>query len=323
MPSETRRDKISAIIACYRDEPAIPIMHERLTAVFNKIGCDYEIIFVNDRSPDNAAQVLAELSKRDSKVVVINHTRNFGSQNAFTSGMKISTGDAVVLLDGDLQDPPELIEDFYKKWREGFDVVYGVRIKREAGLFLRVSYKLFYRMFRAASYVPIPLDAGDFSLLDNRVVAALNSLPENNRFLRGLRAWVGFKQTGVPYVRPERMFGRTTNSLMRNLGWARKAIFSFSYAPLDFITALAFVCVLLGIVAIAIQIITRILRPDLVPSGFTTLIVIIIFFGGIQLLCLSIIGSYLAHIYDEVKQRPAYIVDSILNDPREKGEVDG
>ena len=163
MPSETRRDKISAIIACYRDEPAIPIMHERLTAVFNKIGCDYEIIFVNDRSPDNAAQVLAELSKRDSKVVVINHTRNFGSQNAFTSGMKISTGDAVVLLDGDLQDPPELIEDFYKKWREGFDVVYGVRIKREAGLFLRVSYKLFYRMFRAASYVPIPMDAGDFS----------------------------------------------------------------------------------------------------------------------------------------------------------------
>ena len=233
MSDSTRKKKLSAIIACYRDAPAVPVMHERLTAVFCKLGVDYEIIFVNDRSPDNAAEVLAELAARDRHVTVVNHTRNFGSQNAFTSGMQIATGDAVILLDGDLQDPPELIEPFYQKWLDGYDVVYGVRAKREASRFMQFAYKLFYRAFRASSYVPIPLDAGDFSLMDRRVVNALNALPENNRFLRGLRSWVGFRQTGVPYVRPERPFGRTTNSLLRNLGWARKAIFSFSYAPLD------------------------------------------------------------------------------------------
>ncbi len=314
--SETPRKKISAIIACYRDAPAVPIMHERLTAVFNKIGVDYEIIFVNDNSPDNAREVLAELAKRDPHVVVINHSRNFGSQSGFTSGMHVATGDAVVLLDGDLQDPPELIEPFYQKWREGYDVVYGERVKREATLFLKFAYKAFYRLFRSASYVAIPLDAGDFSLIDKRVVAALNGLPENNRFLRGLRAWVGFRQTGVPYVRPERMFGRTTNSLIKNLGWARKAILSFSYAPLDLITWLALATVGFSFAAIVLQVVARIFFPDLAPRGFTTLIVFFLFLGGIQLLCLSIIGSYLAHIYDEVKRRPSYIVESILNAPK-------
>jgi len=309
------KKKLSAIIACYRDAPAIPIMHERLTAVFQKIGVDYEIIFVNDCSPDEAADVLARLARQDEKVTVVNHTRNFGSQNAFTSGMRISTGDAVILLDGDLQDPPELIEQFYQKWKEGFDVVYGTRVKRKAPLLMQIAYKAFYRIFRAASYVPIPFDAGDFSLLDRRAVDALNDLPENNRFLRGLRAWVGFKQTGVPYVRPERMFGRTTNSLLKNMGWARKAILSFSYAPLDIITFLALATVVLSILMSIFEIVMRILRPDLTPSGFTTLIVLILFIGGIQLLCLSIIGSYLAHVYDEVKRRPPYIVESILNPP--------
>lgn len=308
--------RISAIIACYRDEPAVPIMHGRLTAVFQKLGVDYEIIFVNDCSPDNAAAVLRELAARDEHVTVINHTRNFGSQSAFTSGMAIATGDAAVLLDGDLQDPPELIEQFFQKWQEGFDVVYGVRVKRDATLFLKVAYKAFYRVFRAASYVPMPLDAGDFSLLDRKVIDALNAMPENNRFIRGLRTWVGFRQTGVPYVRPERMFGRTTNSLLRNLGWARRAVFSFSYMPLDIITGLALLTVAIATVGIIVQIILRLVAPERVPSGFTTLIVLILFVGGIQLLCLSIIGSYLAHIYDEVKRRPAFIVESILNDPR-------
>ena len=308
--------RISAIIACYRDEPAVPIMHARLTAVFQKLGVDYEIIFVNDCSPDNAAAVLRDLAARDERVIVINHTRNFGSQSAFTSGMAVATGDAAVLLDGDLQDPPELIEQFFQKWQEGFDVVYGVRVKRDATLFLKVAYKAFYRVFRAASYVPMPLDAGDFSLLDRKVIDALNAMPENNRFIRGLRTWVGFRQTGVPYVRPERMFGRTTNSLLRNLGWARKAVFSFSYIPLDIITGLALLTVAIATIGIIGQIILRLVAPQRVPSGFTTLIVLILFVGGIQLLCLSIIGSYLAHIYDEVKRRPAFIVESILNDPR-------
>ena len=308
--------KISAIIACYRDEPAVPFMHSRLTSVFKKIGVDYEIIFVNDASPDNARAVLAALAARDPKVIVINHTRNFGSQNAFTSGMQVATGDAVVLLDGDLQDPPELIEQFHAKWLEGFDVVYGVRVKRDATNFLKIAYKAFYRVFRAASYVPMPLDAGDFSLIDRRVVTALNSLPENNRFLRGLRAWVGYRQIGVPYVRPERMFGVTTNNMLRNLGWARKAILSFSYAPLDLITWLALGTVSASFAAILLQIALRLTRPELAPRGFSTIIVLILFVGGIQLLCLAIIGSYLSHIYDEVKRRPAYIVESVVNDPR-------
>ena len=310
------RKKISAIIACYRDEPAVPVMHERLTAVFRKIGVDYEILFVNDNSPDRAGEVLAALASRDPKVVVINHSRNFGSQNAFTSGMLVATGDAVVLLDGDLQDPPELIETFYAKWREGYDVVYGVRVTREATQFLKVAYKAFYRVFRATSYVPIPLDAGDFSLIDRKVVDTLNRLPENNRFLRGLRAWVGFRQTGVPYVRPERMFGVTTNNLLRNLGWARKAILSFSYAPLDLIVWLALASVSFSLVAIVVQIGLRVFFPALAPHGIPTVIVLVLFFGGVQLLCLAIIGSYLAHIYDEVKRRPPFIVKSILNDPR-------
>jgi dolichol-phosphate mannosyltransferase len=308
--------KLSAIIACYRDELAVPHMHRRLTQVFQQIGVDYEIVFVNDASPDNAAEVLAKLAGEDPRVVVINHTRNFGSQSAFTSGMRVATGNAVILLDGDLQDPPELIAEFHEKWREGFDVVYGVRVKREASLFLQLAYKAFYRLFRATSYVSIPVDAGDFSLIDRRVVDTLNSLPENNRFIRGLRAWVGFRQTGVRYVRPERMFGRTTNSLLKNVAWARKAVLSFSYAPLDLIAFLSLFMVAISTIAIVGQIVARLLRPDLVPSGFTTLIVIAFFIGSIQLLCLSIIGSYLAHIYDEVKRRPPYIVGSILNDPR-------
>ena len=161
----------------------------------------------------------------------------------------------------------------------------------------------------------MPLDAGDFSLLDRKVVNALNRLPENNRFLRGLRAWVGFKQVGVPYVRPERMFGTTTNSLLRNLGWARKAIFSFSYLPIDFMTWLAFSIVIISLFLAVFQVALRIFAPQMVPPGFTTIIVLILFMGGIQLLCVSILGSYLTHIYDEVKRRPSFIVDHILNAP--------
>ena len=311
-----RRTKLSAIVACYRDAPAVPHMYARLREVFARIDVDGEIIFVNDASPDDAAEVLRQLADSDRSVVVINHSRNFGSQSAFTSGMRISTGDAVVLMDGDLQDPPELIEKFHERWRQGYQVVYGERISREAPPYMRFFYKAFYRLFRAASYVQVPVDAGDFSLLDRRVVDALNMLPENNRFLRGLRAWVGFKQVGVPYVRPERMFGRTTNSFLRNVQWARQAILSFSYVPLDLITWLGLLTVGLAFVAIVLQIAVRLVDPRTVPSGFTTLIILILFLGGTQLLCLSIIGSYLAHIYDEVKRRPSYIVESILNQPR-------
>ena len=252
--------KLSAVIACYRDAPAIPDMYERLTETFRSIGVDYEIIFVNDASPDNAREVLAELAASDPQVVVVNHTRNFGSQSAFTSGMRIATGDAAILLDGDLQDPPELIADFHEKWLEGWDVVYGVRARRVTTLPMRIAYKAFYRLFRATAYVSVPLDAGDFSLLDRRVIDALNELPESDRFIRGLRAWVGFSQTGVPYVRPERPYGTSTNSLVGNVKWARRAVLSFSYAPLDLIAWLAFVTVGLSVVAALAQIVLRVRR---------------------------------------------------------------
>lgn len=308
--------KISAVIACYRDAPAVPIMHERLVAAFAEIGCDYEIIFVNDGSPDDAADVLAELASRDEKVVVINHARAFGSQSAFTSGMRICTGDAVVLLDGDLQDPPEVIPSFVEKWREGYDVVYGTRVQREAPRHMQLFYKAFYRVFQRFAYIDIAVDAGDFSLIDRRVIDAMNALPESHRFLRGLRAWVGYKQIGVPYVRPERMFGTTTNNFRKNLGWARRAIVSFSYAPLDMITGVALLVTAVSFISLIVQTILRIASPGSAPPGITTLIVIVLFLGGIQLLCLAIIGTYLGHMYEEVKRRPPFVVESILNRPQ-------
>jgi len=290
-------------------------MYERLTAAFAEIGVDHEIVFVNDGSPDDSREVLRGLATRDPRVVVITHTRAFGAQSAFTSGMRVATGDAVVLLDGDLQDPPELIGDFVRKWREGFDVVYGERADREGRRVMRWAAKRFYRLFRRVSYVDVPVDAGDFGLMDRRVVEALNRLPEKHRFLRGLRAWVGFRQTGVPFVRPERMFGRSTNSMIKNFGWARRAIISFSYAPLDFIMVLALVVVGGSFVALVAQIAAALVWPGIAPRGITTLLVVVLFIGGIQLLCLSIIGSYLAHMYEEVKARPAYIVEDVLNPP--------
>jgi dolichol-phosphate mannosyltransferase len=236
--------------------------------------------------------------------------------------MRIASGDAVVLLDGDLQDPPELIAKFAEQWQLGYDVVYGQRVGREAGPVMRVAYKLFYRLFRRLSYLPIPVDAGDFGLIDRRAVDTLNKLPERQRFIRGLRAWVGYKQTGVPYVRPERPFGRSTNSLVKNLGWARRAIISFSYAPLDAIMWLALVTVGASFVAILTIVTLRIADPGIAPKGFTTVLVVVLFVGGIQLLCLSIIGSYMAHMYEEIKGRPSYVVDDVINPPaqREAGD---
>jgi len=299
--------RISAIIACYKDEQAIPIMAERLRTTFEKLGVDYEIIFVNDGSPDDTQAVLERLAAGDRHVKAITHSRNFGSQNAFTSGMKLATGDACVLLDGDLQDPPELIEPFHAKWLEGYDVVYGVRIKREMPWLWEFGYKGFYRLFQSMANIRVPLDAGDFSLIDRKVMNALNQLPERDRFVRGLRAWVGFRQTGVPYVRPERMFGRSTNSLLANLRWAKKGIFSFSQVPLEMISLGALAVSFLAVLGIVAQVIGRILHPE-IPQGFATIIVTSLFLGAINLLSLSFIAEYVGKMFDEVKQRPVYLV---------------
>jgi polyisoprenyl-phosphate glycosyltransferase len=300
------KHKITAVIACYKDAMAMPIMYERLVKTFYKINTDYEIIFVNDCSPDNTSEVLQALVQQDKHVTGIEHSRNFGSQSAFMSGMEISTGDVVVLLDGDLQDPPELIEEFYSKWKEGNDVVYGQRIKREGNKFLVKLYKVFYRLFKNLSYVPIPLDAGDFSMMDRKVVDELIKLPETDQFLRGLRAWVGFKQIGVPYTRPERMFGVTTNNWRKNIAWARKAIFSFSYVPLELLTYLGWTLTLVSFLAAILQIVLYFTGAD-IPHGITTIIVLVLFFGGMNMLAISILGEYQAKILEEVKKRPKFI----------------
>jgi len=312
--SEQQR-KLSIIIACYKDGPAIPIMYERLKNALEPLPIAFEIIFVNDASPDDAEDVLRELTARDPRVVAINHSRNFGSQAAFTSGMRIATGDAVVLMDGDMQDPPELIPQFVEKWREGYEVVYGERVKRDATWFLQISYKAFYRVFRALSYVRIPKDAGDFSLIDRKVVDVINAMPERDRFVRGLRAWAGFKQVGVPYVRPERMFGVTTNNLLKNIAWARKGIFSFSFAPLEWISYLAGTVTFVSLCAIVFYLVAYALNPSKSPTGFMTLLMVSLFLGSVQLLCLSIIGEYVGRVFEEVKQRPHFVVKSVFNEP--------
>jgi len=305
------RHKLTAVIACYKDEQAIPIMYQRLTATFKKINVDYEIIFVNDCSPDNTNEVLEYIVNSDDHVVAIEHSRNFGSQSAFLSGMEISTGDGVILLDGDLQDPPELIEQFYEKFQEGYDVVYGRRVAREGSQSLAFFYKLFYRLFKKIAFVPVPLDAGDFSLMSKKVVTELVKIPETDQFMRGLRAWVGFKQTGVDYIRPERMFGVTTNNWRKNIAWARKAIFSFSFVPLELLTYLGWSLTAFSFLAIILQIILYFVKPGN-PHGVTTIIVLILFFGGLQLLGISIIGEYQAKILEESKKRPKFIRKNIF-----------
>jgi dolichol-phosphate mannosyltransferase len=287
-------------------------MHDRLTKAFHQLKIDYEIIFVNDGSPDNTEDILKKIVDKDPHTIAVNHSRNFSSQMAFTSGMDIATGDAIVFLDGDLQDPPEMIEKFYQKWVEGFDVVYGIRNKREAPLLMQYAYKLFYRIFHKISYISIPLDAGDFSLIDRKVVDVLKTFPERDRFLRGLRAWAGFKQTGVPYTRPERMFGKTTNNLYKNFNWATKGIFSFSYVPLQIMTIISLAVFVLAFLSMILQIILKIVMPDSAPKGTTTILIAVLFIGSIQLLGISILGEYIGKIFEEVKQRPKYIVKSIF-----------
>lgn len=311
-----KRKKISAVVPFYKDEKSIPYMYERLIKVFKNIKSDYEIIFVNDASPDSSEKVLRQIAKKDKKVTVINHSRNFGSQMCFTHGMNLCTGDAVVLLDGDLQDPPEMIEKFYKKWILGYDVVYGIRTRRKAPLLMQMFYKLFYRIFKALAYIQIPLDAGDFSLIDRKVIDAMRMFPERDRFLRGLRAWVGFRQIGIPYVRPERMFGKSTNNLLKNIGWATKGIFSFTYAPLEAMTIGSFFLFLITTFVLLVDIVLKIVFPDIAPKGATTIIIAILFIGAVQMLSISIIGQYVGKIFEEVKRRPKYIVKDIINKPK-------
>lgn len=306
---------VSVIVACYRDGGNVTEMYRRLTETLADVTPSYEIIFVNDNSPDNAEELLNEIAAQDPRVTVISHSRNFGSQMAFTSGMRQSIGDAVILMDGDLQDPPEVIPDLIAEWNKDYDVVYGIRATRRESERMERLRRHFYRIYRRLSYVDVPLDAGDFCVMNRRVVDAILQMPERDRFLRGLRSWVGFRQTGVPYERAERFAGESTNSWLDNIRWAKRAIFSLSYLPLELISLLAFFITLLTGLAILIYIILYFAIPN-APRGFLTLLVAVLFIGAVQLFSLSIIAEYLGRIFEEVKQRPHYIVKSIVNDHR-------
>ncbi len=307
------KNSISAVIACYKDAEAIPIMYERLKAVFTLLHIDYEIIFVNDCSPDDSEERIRAISAQDPCVLGITHSRNFGSQAAFRSGMELSSKEACVLLDGDLQDPPELIEDFVKKWREGADVVFGCRVKREMSHYLEWCYKAFYKLFAALSEVPIPRNAGDFSLMDRSVVHWLLQCRERDSFLRGLRAYVGFTQIGVDYVRPERMFGVSTNNWIKNIGWAKKAVFSFTRLPLHLLTAFGALSCIATVLLALVTVTTKLLWPASSPQGITFLSLLVMFFGSSTLLGLGLLGEYIGKILEETKARPHFIRKYIIN----------
>jgi len=307
-----KEKKITAIITCYKDNQSIPILYERLTNVFRVSGYDYEIIFVNDSSPYDDEDVISKICAGDSHVIGVSHSRNFGSQSAFISGMGLSSGDAVVLMDGDGQDPPEVINNFIQKWEEGYEIIYGVRIKREAPLYMQFIYKLFYRVFKKLSDVNIPVDAGDFSLINRKAANYLLKFSEKDIFLRGLRAWIGFKQVGVPYVRPERLFGRSTNNFFRNIWWAKKGIFSFSIKPLQYIQTIGFIVFILTIALSIFYFVMYFVNPPVNAKGIPTVILLMLGLGGIQLISISILGDYIGKIIEEVKNRPKFIRDKIF-----------
>lgn len=306
------KKSLTAIIACFKDEEAIPIMYDRLSKTFKKIGIDYEIIFVNDCSPDKTEEVITNISNKDSRVIGISHSRNFGSQMAFRSGLEFSSKDGVVLLDGDLQDPPELISEFFKKWMDGYDIVYGRRVKRDMPFYQEFFYKLFYRIFSAFSYVKIPLDAGDFSLIDKKAVNWILKCNEKDLFMRGIRAYIGFKQIGIDYVRPERLFGKSTNNFLKNIEWAKKGFFSFSNTPLTILNFSGVILFLTSFLLSLIVILMKIISPEIAPKGVTTLLLSILFFGSLNLLAIGIVGEYIAKIMAEVKNRPGHIKSKLI-----------
>ncbi len=306
--------KISVVVACYRDAGSIRELYRQVKDTLANITPHYEIIYVNDASPDDAEEILLSLARTEPALTVITHSRNFGAQVAFTSGLSQSDGDATVIMDGDMQDPPGLIHDFVQKWLEGYAVVYGIRAKRQEAWWRRIGYKVFYRLFRKIASFDVPLDAGEFSLMDRTVVDVILACGERNRLIRGLRAYAGFRQIGIPFVRPKRFSGESTQSFIDYVNWGIKGLISFSVTPLKFISVLSFTVTLLTVLAMVLYFVLYLFGSA--PTGFMTLLLIILFLGAVQLFCFSIIAEYLAQIFEEIKYRPLNIVKSIVNDQR-------
>jgi polyisoprenyl-phosphate glycosyltransferase len=310
--------RISVVVPAYNEELVINETHKRLNDALSSIAVDYEIIYVNDGSRDKTIEILKEIGAKDSHVRILNFSRNFGHQVAVTAGIQNATGDAVVLIDADLQDPPELIKEFVRKWQEGYDVVYAIR-KSRAGetWFKKFTAAIYYRTLRKLIDIEIPLDTGDFRLMSRKVVDSLNAMPERHRFIRGLVSWVGFKQIGVEYERQERFAGETKYPLKKMIKFAMDGITAFSYKPLQLASWLGVYAALIGFVGILAIIALKFLTQVTV-QGWSSLMVVVLFIGGVQLGILGIMGEYLGRIYDEVRGRPLYLLQERIGFDQDK-----
>ncbi len=303
---------VSVIVPCYNEEEVITHTHERLTNVLNGAGFDYEIIYVDDGSSDMTAFKLRDLQLAATNVGVVRLSRNFGHQVAVTAGLDYAEGDAVVLIDADLQDPPELVPDMVAKWREGFDIVYGVRSSRDGETAFKLwTAKAFYRFINLLSEVPLPLDAGDFRLIDRRAADALRSMRERHRMIRAMTSWVGFRQCAMPYEREKRFAGVSKYPLRKMILLALDGVISFSVVPLRMVTLVGLVLSLLSVVGVLYALISRLMTDMWVP-GWTLLFISSLLLGGLQLVFLGIIGEYVGRIYGEAKQRPLFLVMEVL-----------
>lgn len=302
----------SIIIPVYNEAENIEALYARLSTVMKKMSKPYELLFVNDGSQDTTGNILRSLHSKDAQVKVINFSRNFGHQMAVTAGLTYCTGEYIAVIDADLQDPPEILPQFFAKLESGNDAVYAVRTHRKEGFMKRISYFLFYRILRKVANISIPLDSGDFCVMRKRVVEAINTMPERNRFIRGLRSFVGFTQVGIEYERDKRVSGKSKYTFRKLMRLAFDGIVSFSYVPLQVLTVVGFLFFILSIVGSLVTVYFKLFTSVYIPRGFPTTIITIMFIGGVNMLALGIIGEYIGRIYDEVKRRHPYIIESSL-----------
>ena len=306
---------LSVITPCYNEELVVEETYRRLTEVMSRTGMDYELVFVNDGSRDNTYALLLQLAQKDKAVKVIHFSRNFGHQCAVTAGINHCNGDLAVIIDADLQDPPEVILDMLEiQKKEEADVVYGVRKKREGESWFKLfTAKCFYRVLNKLSDVQFPVDTGDFRLINRRIIDEFNRLHEKNKYIRGLISWMGYKQVPCYYERKERFAGETKYPLKKMLKFASTGLLSFSKKPLKLAVWLGMLSVLVALVYAIVILIMKILHPESFVTGWTSIIFMIIFFGGVQLLTIGLLGEYIGSLFDEAKDRPEYIISEKVN----------
>lgn len=313
---------VSVVVPVYFQEKGLNELHKRLTQVLSNIdGYNYEIILINDGSTDRSFEIMKEINQKDPHVKVVNFSRNFTQQAAIVAGLKLANGHAIVIIDDDLQDPPEVIPSMLQKWEEGYQVVYGVRTKRPGESFFKLfTAKLFYRLISKLSDVKLPVDSGDFRLIDKRVRDVLIDMKEQSRYMRGLTAWVGFKQYGLKYERDARFAGKTNYNFFKLMRFAVNGITSFSEKPLLLSGYIGLVATFIAFLFMIAMVVVRVVSPQNTIIGWTSTVTVIVFFGGLQLISLGIIGIYVGKIYLQVKERPLYIVDEKygFNDDGEK-----